>query len=325
MAGSSSSQGTAGRVNRRAVPGRGLAWVCWGIAALLAAGSALGLMASGAVAGQVPVILQYSCKLPVVGGTALTASFVWPSGLQTAMVGTRTPSLPVAVTATVASAARTVVSFAGIEWIEGTADVSADIIAPQGDISEKVKLSVPRTNVSTGSGPLTVPASGRIPSVLLSQTGQATVVVGAVVIHLATLTASGTLSVLGNISVSCALDSGQSGLVSSVQILPVASPTARPGSATQPAPTPTPTPTPTRTSTATHSPTPAPSPSPSAQNALVKLLHRSAPFARSFPGFVLLALFLVCAAVLVILKAALRIFKLGLAVRNPSAKRSPPG
>jgi hypothetical protein len=39
---------------------------------------------------------------------------------------------------------------------------------------------------------------------------------------------------------------------------------------------------------------------------------------------VLLALFLVCAAVLVVLKAALRTFNIGLAIRNPSAKRSPP-
>jgi hypothetical protein len=39
---------------------------------------------------------------------------------------------------------------------------------------------------------------------------------------------------------------------------------------------------------------------------------------------VLLALFLLCAAVLVILKAALRILNIGLAVRNPSVRRSPP-
>ena len=243
MGGPSPSQGAVGRVNRRAVPRRGvLARACQGIAALLAAGCALGLTASGAMAGQVPIILQYSCQLPLVGGTALTATFVWPSGLQAATAGTRTPSLPVEVTATVASAARTVVSFAGIQWIEGTADVSAEIIAPQGDISENVKLTVPRTNVSTGSGPLTVPASGPIPPVLLSQAGQAKVVVGAVVIHLATLTASGTPSILGNISLSCTLDPGQTGVVSSVQILPVASSAARPSSTAQAAPRPTPTP-----------------------------------------------------------------------------------
>jgi hypothetical protein len=229
----------------------------------------------------------------------------------------------VEVAATVASAARTVVSFASIERIEGTADVSAEIMAPQGDISENVKLTVPLTNVSTGSGPLTVPATGPIPSVLLSQTGQAKVVVGAVVIHLATLTASGALSVLGNISVACTLDSGQTGVVSSLQILPVASPAARPSSATQAAPRPTPTrtqtpsPIPTRTQTLI----PTPTSNPGTQSVSAELLRRSAPFARSFPGFVLLALFLLCAGVLVILKAALRIFTIGVAaaVRNPSA------
>jgi hypothetical protein len=327
MRGSSSSQGAVDRVNRRTVSHRGvLAWVCWGTAALLMTGCALGLTASGAAAGQVPIVLQYSCQLPLVGGQSLTTTFVWPSGLQTATVDTRTRSLPVAVTGTVASAARIVVSFASIEWIEGTADVSAEILAPQGDISENVKLTVPRTNVSTGSGPLTVPASGLIPSVLLSQTGQAKVIVGTVVIHLATLTASGALSVLGNINVSCTLEPGQTGVVASLQILPVASSAARSSSAAQAAPRPTPTQTPSPTQTPTRAQTPAPSSSLSPQSAWVKLLRHSAPFARSFPGFLLLALFLLCTAVLVILKAALRIFNIGLAaaVRDPSAKRSPP-
>ena len=300
-----------------------LVWVCRGIAALLAAGCALGLTTSGAVASQVPIAVQYSCKLPIVGGTSLTATIAWPNGLQSATVDTRTPRLPVQVAATVASAARTVVSFARIKWIEGTADVSAEIMAPQGDIREHATLTVPRTDVSTGSGPLTIPASGPIPSVLLSQTGQAKVVVGAVVIHLATLTASGSLSVLGNISVSCTLDPGQTGVVTWVQILPVAASAAQPASATQAAPRPTSTrtSTPTQTPKPTQTPTPppAPSPSPSPQSVSAKLL----PFARSFPGFVLLALFLLCAAVLLILKTALRIFNIRLAVRNPPAKQSP--
>jgi hypothetical protein len=323
MGGSSPSQGTVGRANRRAVSRRGLlARVCRGIAPLLAAGCALGFTSNGAVAGQVPVILQYSCKLPVVGGTAVTATVGWPSGLQTTTVDTRTPSLPVEVAGTVAPAARTVVSLARIEWIEGTADVSAELMAPQGDISEKVKLTVPRTNVSTGSGPLTVPASGSIPSVLLSQTGQAKVVVGAVVIHLATLTASGALSGLGNISLSCTLDSGQTGVVASLQIVPSASSAAPSSSTAQAAhrPAPSQTPAPTQTPTpAAH--TPAPSSGPSPQSALGTLLRHSAPLARSYPGFLLLALFIVCAAVLVILKAG------GVAVaelRGPSGRGRPP-
>jgi hypothetical protein len=176
--------------------------------------------ASGAAVGQVPIALHYSCPLPIVGGTDLAATFTWPSGLRTATVGTPTPSLPVEVAAAFASAARTLVSSASIKWIEGTANVSAEIMAPQGDISENVQLTVPRTNVSTGSGPLTVPASGPIPSVLLTQPGQAKVVVGAMVIHLATLTASGAPSFLGNISTSCTLDSGQADIVAPVQILP---------------------------------------------------------------------------------------------------------
>lgn len=288
-------------------PHRGvLAWARCGLAALLAAGCALGLTVGSAMADQMPITLQYSCRLPVVARTSLTAKFAWPSGLLTTTADTRTPSLPVEVAGTVGSAARTVVTFAGIKWIEGTADVRAEIIAPQGEISEKMKLIVPRTDVSTGSGPLTVPASGPIPSVLLSQPGQAKVVVRSVVIHLATLTASGALSELGNISLPCTLDAGQTGVVSSLRILPVTSPSARSSSAAQPSPrlptpahtTPAPTPTPAPTHASSH--TPAPISSPSQPSALAKLL----PFARSFPGFLLLALFILCAAVLGILKAA---------------------
>jgi hypothetical protein len=320
-------------VNHRAVSRREvLGWACRGIAALLAAGCALGLTASGAAADQVPVILQYSCQLPIVGGTPLTATFVWPSALQTATAGTRTPSLPVEVQGTVGSAARTVVSFAAIKWIEGTVDVSAEVTAPQGDIGENVQLAVPRTDVSTGSGPLTVPASGLIPSVLLSQAGQAKVVVGAVVIHLATLTASGSLSILGNLSLSCTLDPSQTGVVSSLQILPAASSAARSSPAAQAAPRPAPTTTPTTSPTLAPIPTrarartPAPGSSLTLQTASAGLLRHAAPLARSFPGFLLLALFLLCAAVLVILKTTLRIFTIGLAaaIRNPAAKRSPP-
>jgi hypothetical protein len=331
MGGSSPSQDTVGRANRRAVSRRRvLARVCRGIAALLAAGCALGFTSSGAVAGQVPVILQYSCQLPVVGRTAVTATFGWPSGLQTTTVDTRTPSLPVEVAGTVAPAARTVVRLASIEWIEGTADVSAELMAPQGDISEKVKLTVPRTNVSTGSGPLTVPASGSIPSVLLSQTGHAKVVVGAVVIHLATLTASGALSSLGNLSLSCTLDSGQTGVVASLQILPSASSAAPSSSASSAASSSStaqaalrraPSQTPAPTQTPTHAHTPAPGSGPSPQSALGTLLRHSAPLARSYPGFLLLALFILCAAVLVILKAG------GAAVaelRGPSGRGRPP-
>jgi hypothetical protein len=332
MEGTSPSRGTVRRVNRRAVSGRGvLTWVCWGIATLLAAGCALGLTASAAVAGQVPVILQYSCSLPLVGAQPLTATFVWPSELRSATVNTRTPTLPVEASATVSSAARTVVSFAGIERIKGTADVSAEVMAPQGDIGENVQLTVPLTNVSTGSGPLTVPASGLIPPVLLSQTGQAKVVVEAMNIHLATLTASGTLSVLGNISISCTLDSGQTGVVASLRILPAVSPAARSASAAQsaaprPAPTRTQASTRTQTRTPAHAQIPAPSSSPGPPRASLSLLGHSVSLARSYPGFLLLAVFLLCAAILLILKTALRIFNVGLAavVRGPAAKRSPP-
>jgi hypothetical protein len=344
MRGSSPSQGAVHRVNRHSVSRQAiLARIGWGTAVLLAAGGALGLTAGTAAAGQAPTTLQYSCQLPLLGAQSLTATFAWPSGLQKPTVDTRTPRLPVQVAATVASAARILVSLDGIESIEGTADVSTEIIAPQGDISENVKLSVPFTDVSTGIGPLTVPASGLLPSVVLSQPGQATVIVGAVVIQLATLTPSGAPSILRNISIPCTLNPGQTGIVSSLQILPIVLPAARPSSAAQAAPTrtaastqpPSPTraatpipapaltPAPVRSLTNAHTQTPAPSSGLNPQGASVKLLRRAAPLARSFPGLLLLVLFLLFAAIVAMLKAALKAFNIGSAdaVRKPSAKR----
>jgi hypothetical protein len=305
----------------------------------------MGFRASGAVAAQVPISLQYSCKLPYIGGQSLTATFAWPSALNKATVGTRTPRLPVQVAATVGSAARTLVSIARIRWIEGTAQVDAIVMAPQGNISEKVKLAIPRTDVSTGSGPLTVPASGLTPSVLPSQTGHAKVIIQSVAIHLTTLTASGALSSLGDLSFRCTLDSGQTGVVASLRILaasasPSASASARSSPTTQvapapapaagptttpaptPAPAPTPVPTPAPTPTRAHSPVASPSP----QGALVMVLRYSAPFARSFPGFLLLALLLLCAAVLIALKTVLRVLNVRLTVTagRPPAKRPRP-
>ena len=310
MGGSSSGQGAADRQDRRAaLRRRVLVWVCRRIAALLAVGCALGFTASRAVAGQVPIVFRYSCKLPIVGGTSLTATFVWPNGLQSATVGTRTPSLPVKVAATVGSAARTVVSFGRIKWIEGTADVSAEIMAPQGDIREHATLTVPRTDVSTGLWPADR-ACVRPHSLGPAQpdwTGQ------------------GRGRNRGHPPRHSDRDRDPERPGEHQRLV---HPGSRPDwrrdvgadpsrrrfsgaacSATQAAPRPTPTltPTPTQTPTATQTPTPprASSPSPSSQSVSAMLLRLSAPFARSFPGFVLLALFLLCAAVLPTLKPGL--------------------
>lgn len=188
----------------------------------------LGLTVSRAAADPGTVVLQYSCPLPIIGGQPLTATFTWPSALDTVTLDTHTARLPVAVTGSVAAAARTLASLVGAEWIQGTADVTAEVDAPQGDISETMTFTVPRTNVSSGSGPLVVPASGPMPSMFFSQTGTGTVVVSGLVIHLATLTSTGSLTSLGDIDEACTLDSGQSDVVGSFRILPAPTPSPSP-------------------------------------------------------------------------------------------------
>ena len=232
---------------------RGTAWARRAITLAVLAAGIWSVTASRAEAGPAPIVRQFMCPLPIIGTQSMTLSVV-PPALDTATVGVPTPRLPVTATATFAAAARTVVSFLGAEWAEGTGVMTGEVDTPQRQAKASVPFTVPRTDIATGSGPLSVSGSGTLPAMTFSRAGDGEVLVTGLTVHFSLLTSGGGQTWLSPFNITCDLASGQSSAVASFRILPVApSPKATHGTATSsPAPRPT---RPTR-------PTPRPTPSP---------------------------------------------------------------
>lgn len=194
------------------------------------------LTASLPAAGSAPITQQYTCPLPIVGGQPLTASFV-PPDLKSATVGVPTPVLPVTVSATAQADVWIIINLFGIASVEGTADVTGELISPQGNRGLTLHLTLPRTKLSGGSGPVTVSAHGVLPSLVLNKPGNAEIIVQGFVAHIETLNSSGGPTMLGQINTSCTLNGGQSDVLGSGPIFPA--PSHSPATSLSPTPTPT--------------------------------------------------------------------------------------
>ncbi len=234
-------------------------WACRAATLAVLAGGVWTITASRAAAGPSLIVRQFMCPLPYIGTQSVTISVVRPA-LDTATVGVPTPRLPVTATATAAAAARLVVSFLGAEYAEGTGVVTGEVDSPQGPAKEGVPFIVPRTDVATGSGPLSVSGFGTLPSMTFSHPGDGEVLATGLTFHLFLLTPGGSQTFLSPFDITCTLASGQSDAVASFRILPAPAPSPTRDPATR-------SPNPTRSS-ATSSPTPrplspAPSPTPS--------------------------------------------------------------
>ncbi|MGH3165287.1 MAG: DUF6801 domain-containing protein [Trebonia sp.] len=217
--------------------------------------------ASRAEADPAPIIRQYMCPLPIIGAQPMTVSVARPA-LDTATVGVPTPRLPISATGTVAAAGRMVVGFLDAKWAEGTVVVTGEVDTPQGREQESMPFTVPRTDVATGSGPLSVSGFGTLPSITFSRPGGGEVLATGLTLHISLLTSGGGQTFLSPFNITCALASGQSDAVATFRILPppAASPSPVHGTATSsrtPRPTPSPTPSPLAIS-----PAPPPSPAP---------------------------------------------------------------
>jgi len=245
---------------------RGTVWARRAITLAVLAAGVWSVTASRAEAGTALIVRQYNCPLPIIGTQPVTISIVRPA-LDTAIVGVPTPRLPITATGTAAAAAaRLVVSFLGARWIEGTAVGTAKVETPQGQVTESMQFTVPRTDVATGSGLLSVSGSGVLPSMTFGRPGDGEVVVTGLTFHISLLTSSGGQTMLSPFNITCTLAPRQSDVIVSFRILaatPASSPNSTRGTATsspKPSPTsPTPSPTP---SLVTSSPAPPPSPTP---------------------------------------------------------------
>lgn len=235
---------------------------------------------------------QFTCSFPVIGGQQLTGSFVRPD-IYTVTVGVPTPRLTITVTVSVVAAARTLASIIGATSVEGTADVTGDVDAPQGDIGVPMTFTLPRTAIPGGSGPVTATATGTLPSLVLDKVGTATVVIKTMELHVTPLTASGGETWVGQINSTCTLDSGQSDVLLSGEVVspgtsstPTAiskSPHPAPTSSTT-RPDPTPRPSPTRPDPTPAASTTSPDPKPSAGDTDWLLLAGGVVFAAAGGG-----------------------------------------
>lgn len=229
----------------------GTAWAGRAITLAVLAAGVWGVTVSQAEAGRAAIVRQFMCPLPIIGTQSITISVV-PPALDTATVDVPTPRLLITATATFAAAARLVVSFLGAEWAEGAGVVTGEVDSPEGPVKENVPFTVPRTDVATGSGPLSVSGSGTLPSMTFSRPGDGEVLVTGLTVHFSLLTSGGGQTFLSPFNITCSLASGQSAAVASFRILPAPAPSLSPsgGTATR-SPTPRPT---------SSSPSPAPSP-----------------------------------------------------------------
>lgn len=203
-------------------------------ATLVGSGGFLG--AGSAVADPAPRTLKYTCSFPLIGGERMTASVVWTAP-DTHVVGQATSRSPVRASATVGSNVTRILRFAGAATVEGTADVSAVVAAPQGDIPVDMRLKVPRSEVP-GSGPLTVPAIGTLPSLVFSEPGPAKIFVGEIDLHLVPRGTDGDETRAGKVDAPCDLDSGQDGFLAPFTVERDASGPAAPAAPGTPSGTP---------------------------------------------------------------------------------------
>ncbi|MFI7102573.1 DUF6801 domain-containing protein [Streptomyces sp. NPDC050161] len=184
--------------------------------------------AGSAVSEAAPRTFHYTCSYRLIGDHPMAASVVW-NAPHTHVVGRATPRSPINTAATVSSAVTQALRLAGAATVDGIADVSAVVASPQGDIPMSMRLKVPVTKVP-GSGALTVKASGTLPSLVFRKPGEGKVIVGGIAMHITPRDASGDETALGKVDSTCALNSGQDGVLAAFKIRPA-----------DPRPTPSPT------------------------------------------------------------------------------------
>lgn len=190
---------------------------------------------TGVAAGAAPLILRYTCSFPLIGDQPMTTTLVWNASDRHA-VGQATPPLPVNASGTIGPFVTEALRLAGATTVEGAADATAVVGAPEGDIGVTTPLTVPSTAVPA-SGPMTFTAHGTAPSVVFNRPGDARITVGGLALHMTPRNANGDLTVLGVVQASCELDPGQNGVLASFRILPAAGSTTPP-TGVPPQPTP---------------------------------------------------------------------------------------
>lgn len=215
------------RMERRGIGGL-LAKTAAGTAVVtgVAIGYAASWGAAVAHAGTHRAELQYSCTAVGLGTQSSSFVLTWDSP-DAVTVGTPTPPIRFAVTVQIPSfeveVART---YEGYSSVGETGHATVTVTAPQEDLSRSVPFGIPSTGMPA-SGPLTVTATGTLPSFALTRPGVAKITVGAVTERVTPRDANGNPVAFGIVDETCAPESGRSVLLQSVQINPAPTPTHR--------------------------------------------------------------------------------------------------
>ncbi|MER5529427.1 DUF6801 domain-containing protein [Streptomyces sp. NPDC002677] len=195
-------------------------------AAALAAVLGVVLTEGAGSAGAASATVRFACTFSGLGGASMTASIVWNAS-DTYTVGRSTPRVPIEATTAVDPLVPQSLRAFGATSIQGSAEAATVVTAPGGDIDRTLPLDIPVTQLPS-SGPLTLKANGAMPPLRFTRAGTARVAVGDVTLHLTPRRADGSPTQLGTVNASCQVDSGQSGTVTSLRILPAPRPQPTP-------------------------------------------------------------------------------------------------
>jgi hypothetical protein len=187
------------------------------LAAVTAAGGVGG--AGPADAGPDGITLRYTCSMPLFPTQPMTVRLSW-NAPKSVPVGRHTPIVPVTAVATMGDAVTKGLDVISAATVEGRADATGVVAAPEGSTPAGLALTVPKTDVPK-SGPITVVASGKTPVFVFHRAGHATITVGsAFAVRLTPKTADGGSTFLDQVNASCTLTPGQDTVLTSFEITP---------------------------------------------------------------------------------------------------------
>lgn len=181
-----------------------------GIAAISAAAAITGLAlvaGAGTASADANLNLSYTCSFPLIGNQTVDVS-IDAAVPASATVNEPTAQFPVTATVAVPANATSGLNLVGATTVSGTATADATVVDGSSNIDAPVDLTIPTTDVPA-SGSFNVVASGEAPSETLTQTGTASITVGAVSTTLTPLNAQGQPTSLGTFTSDCTLNSGQ--------------------------------------------------------------------------------------------------------------------
>ncbi|GAA0643719.1 hypothetical protein GCM10010174_78300 [Kutzneria viridogrisea] len=183
-------------------------------ATLVVAGLVIGSGTSSAV--PIKLNLTYSCTFPLIGVQPIKVE-INTDIPDTIAVGTPAPAFTIKAISTVPATATQGLTLVGATTIEGTADASSTVAAPEATLPVSVPTTIPQTAVPA-SGEFTIVASGQTPSLTFSKAGQAVITVGDLLLHLEPKKADGTDTGLGKFDSACKQDPGQNNTLTTITI-----------------------------------------------------------------------------------------------------------